>query len=172
MMTYKEKKSYLLIAGITLTSVLILSVLFTAPQTKMKEVKLYFGYNQGQNLKTEIRQVKADQLYVNTIQELIKGPTNESLEQTMPKGTRLLNSKLKKEVLVLNFNSKFRENHWGGSTGEITTIYSIVNTMAQFPKIEQVQFLIKGKEVESLVGHMDLTAPIAPSDELIKYEID
>lgn len=167
----KEKKDYLLIAGITVISVLILSI-FINPQNEMKEVKLYFSYNQGQNLKSEIRKVAADQLYINTIQELIEGPTNKGLEQTIPAGTRLIDFELTQGVLVLNFNSNFRDNHWGGSTGEIMTIYSIVNTMTQFPKVKQVQFLIAGTEIESLVGHIDLTDPIGPSDELIKYEID
>ncbi|ADL13312.1 GerMN domain-containing protein [Acetohalobium arabaticum] len=170
MMTDKEKKNYLLIAGITLISVIILFILFTTSQSETKEVKLYFSYNQGQNLKSEVRRVESDQLYVNTIQELIQGPTDKYLGQTLPDGTKLIDFKLRKEVLILNFNSKFRENHWGGSTGEIMTIYSIVNTMAQFPEVKQVQFLIAGTKIESLVGHIDLTDPIGPNDELIEYE--
>lgn len=163
-----DKIDYLFIGGITLILVFGYFVVFTAPETKTKKVSLYFSYNQAQNLKAETRQVETDQLYKNIIQEMLAGPNKKELVKTIPRETRLINAQVKENILILNFNSKLRENHWGGSTGEIMTIYSIVDTMVQFPGIDQVQFLLRGKKVESLVGHVNLEAPIGPNYKLIK----
>ncbi|SKA05989.1 GerMN domain-containing protein [Selenihalanaerobacter shriftii] len=167
-MTKKNKKiNYLFIGGVVLILGLLYLIMFTPSKIETKKVKLYFSFNQGQNLKAEVRKVTTDKLYKNTVQELINGPTNEELVRTIPDGTQLIDLKLKERTLVLNFNSKLKENHWGGSTGEMMTIYSIVNTMTQFPEINQVLFLIEGEEVKSLAGHMGLVEPISANEKII-----
>jgi len=168
-MAKKNKKNgYLFFGGVILILGLMYLIFFTSPQAQLKEVKLYFSYNQAQNLKAEVREVKTDKLYKNTIRELIKGPSKEDLGRTIPEGTELINLELEEDILTLNFNSNFRKNHWGGSTGEIMTIYSIVNTMCQFSEVDQVLFLLEGEQVESLVGHVSLNEPVSSNNKLIK----
>ncbi len=58
-------------------------------------------------------------------------------------------------------------NHPGGSNAEIMTIYSIVDSICKsFPEIRMVQFLIEGKVVDTLKGHIDVSLPLEPSWKL------
>lgn len=167
-MVKKDRRmSYLIIAGVTLFLVFSILINLDPPQVKTKKITLYFSDNQAQNLKSEMRQISIKHLYKNVVQELIKGPNSNKLVKTVPEGTELIDLKLEDNILVLNFNSKFRKNHWGGSTGEIITVYSIVNTLSQFSEVDQVLFLLEGKRVESLAGHVSLKEPIAPNSKLI-----
>ncbi len=132
------------------------------------EVLVYFSGDNAIHLVAEKRMVETDRLYINTINELIKGPESSSLGKTIPDGTEILDIKIEDKLAVVNFNQKLRDNHWGGSTGELMTVYSIVNTLAQFSEIEEVRFLLNGDEIETLVGHMDLSQPLPPDEKLVK----
>ena len=60
-------------------------------------------------------------------------------------------------------------NHEGGSSGELQTIYSIVNTLAlSFPEIKEVQILVAGNREETIAGHIDITTPLGPDRKIIK----
>jgi len=61
-------------------------------------------------------------------------------------------------------------NHWGGSTGETMTIYSVVNTLTESANVTAVVFMVEGEELESLAGHMDLTGPIERNEDIIAGE--
>jgi len=133
---------------------------------KEKKVNLYFGTDDAMNLKLEKRDIRGRNLYLEAVMELIKGPTDPNLTKTIPDGTEVLNISKDGDIIVVDFNDKIVKNHWGGSTGERITVYSIVNTLGQFEKINKVKFLIEGEEVNTLVGHMDLSTPLEPNPEL------
>jgi len=71
-------------------------------------------------------------------------------------------------LAVVNFSKEIVTAHWGGSMGEIMTVYSVVNTLALFPDIEQVKFLVEGEEVETLTGHLDMSGPLEPDWGLVE----
>jgi hypothetical protein len=51
--------------------------------------------------------------------------------------------------------------HPGGSLDELLTVYSIVNALTMnLPAVTAVQVLVDGKEVDTLVGHVDLRRPL------------
>ena len=65
----------------------------------------------------------------------------------------LVNDKL----AVLNLNEQFVDEHRSGVMIEDFTVLSLIDTLASnFPKLEQVKFLVDGKERETLAGHADL----------------
>jgi spore germination protein GerM len=45
-----------------------------------------------------------------------------------------------------------------GTAGEMALIYGIANTLLEFKEVQQVRFLLEGREVESL-GHLSLLDP-------------
>ena len=52
-------------------------------------------------------------------------------------------------------------SHSGGSLEELFTVYAIVNAVTiNLPAINAVQILVDGKEVDTLVGHVDLQRPL------------
>lgn len=134
------------------------------------EVVLYFSTRDAMYLKGETREVERGNLYKNTLEELIKGPTSSDLGRTIPEGVSVIAISVKDGVAYPDFNQALVEKHWGGSTGEIMTVYSIVNTLAQFPEIERVQLLVEGEKIETLAGHMYLTEPLEPDQELLLKE--
>ncbi|MCK4259317.1 MAG: GerMN domain-containing protein [Halanaerobiales bacterium] len=130
-------------------------------------VKLYFAVEDGAGLRAESRKVMGD-LKEGALEELIKGPANSKLSTTIPNEVRVLNIKVTDELCVVNFNEKLVTNHWGGSTGEILTVYSIVNTLCQFRDIERVQILVEGKKIETLAGHLILNESLEFNERVLK----
>jgi germination protein M len=56
-----------------------------------------------------------------------------------------------------------------GIQSETLAIYAIVNSITvNIPSVKRVQFLIQGQEVETLDGHVDLTAAFTPDPTRIK----
>ncbi len=136
------------------------------------EIELFFSTPDAMYLQTETRTVSGEDFYRNVLQELINGPRSEGLRPTIPEGSEVLEleHERQEEILTINFNEDWRLNHWGGSTGERLTIYSIVNTMTSLPEISEVKFLVEGREIESLAGHLDLTTGYNFSEDLIQSE--
>jgi germination protein M len=133
-----------------------------------REVRVYFADDLGMGLLPEIRYLyvdSQDELYTAIINELIKGPY--TLNLTIPPGTKLLNCNLQGDILVVNFSKELQINHWGGSAGEILTVYSIVNSLTELPEVKAVQILIEGEVQESLAGHLEIYYPISRDDSLI-----
>ena len=61
------------------------------------------------------------------------------------------------QLAVVNLHGTFADHHPSGIEPETPTIESIVGTLyANFPRIEQVRFLVDGRPRETLSGHVDL----------------
>jgi hypothetical protein len=59
--------------------------------------------------------------------------------------------------------------HPGGSTGELLTVYAIVNAVtANLSSVERVQILIDGKQADTLAGHVDLRRPFERDTVLVR----
>jgi len=132
-------------------------------------VQLWFGDSQGQTLVMEEREIsKVEGIGRATVNELIKGPSADSdLLPIIPVGTVLKDINVKSDGLVIvDFSKELIDNHIGGTTSEALTVYSIVNTLTQFPTVDRVQFLVEGQYVETLTGHMDLSQAISSSLEM------
>ena len=61
----------------------------------------------------------------------------------------------------VDLNREVTREHGGGSLDELFTIYALVNALTtNMPEISAVQILIEGREVDTLVGHIDLRHPL------------
>ena len=131
-------------------------------------IQLWFSDSHGQTLIVEEREInRLEGIARATINELINGPSVDSaLLPTIPVGTVLRDINVRDDGLVIiDFSRELINNHIGGTTAETLTVYSIVNTLTQFPTVDRVQFLVEGQYVESLAGHMDLSQAISSSLE-------
>jgi hypothetical protein len=71
-------------------------------------------------------------------------------------------------IAKVNFDKALSKDHPGGSSAEIMTVYSIVNSLPlNFPQIKGDQILIEGRG-ESITGHLVLDRPISSKTDLIK----
>ncbi len=140
------------------------------PNQEQQTVTLYFGDQEAMYLVPETRTVdkKDGILEAAVVEELVKGPQKEGSARTIPEGTRVRSVNVVNGVAYVNFSQEFQTKHWGGSAGEIMTIYSVVNTLTDLPGVEKVQFLLEGEKLESILGHMDTTIPIEPDLNLIE----
>ncbi len=80
----------------------------------------------------------------------------------IPPGTRLLALYLlERGDAIVDLSEEVVFGHSGGSLEELFTVYAIVNALTtNLPAITAVQILINGREVDTLVGHVDLQRPL------------
>jgi germination protein M len=86
---------------------------------------------------------------------------------TIPSEVKLINIETKEGICFVNFSEDLITKHWGGTAGEIFTIYSIVNSLTELDYIDKVQFLIEGKKQETFT-HMIFNEPFERDESLIK----
>jgi spore germination protein GerM len=133
---------------------------------------LYFGDERSDFLIPEFRTLTTIQdpaeKAAALVRELIHGPTARGV-RTVPRQTKIIWSKTEGDGLLnINFGSEMIQYHPGGSTAELLTVYSIVNTITtNVPEIKKVQLLFDDKPVETIAGHFDCSVPISPRPELV-----
>lgn len=137
--------------------------LFDAVSLEQKQTKviLYFADKNGDNLVAEEREItvsEAEPLAMATLNELIAGPAKSSLVRTLPAETKVYSAEVKDRVCYANFSADLIQKHSGGSTAEVLTVYSIVNTLTALDGIDKVQFLIDGK-IKDVFGSLILSDP-------------
>ncbi|HUL23047.1 MAG TPA: GerMN domain-containing protein [Thermodesulfobacteriota bacterium] len=143
------------------------------PQREWKTVTLYFSEEKEEYLTGEKREIlnkgSTQEEAKEIIQELIKGPKGK-LIRTLPPRTKLLSLEIdEKGVARVNFDKTLSRDHPGGSSAEMMTVYSVVNSLVlNFPQIKGVQFLIEGEKGGSITGHLALDHPILSKADLIK----
>ncbi len=135
-------------------------------------VILFFLSENDTLLHPEEREIPADTSVVHqakqTIQELIKG-SRRGFISPFPPETKLRELYVTDEgVAYVDFSKDIVEKHLSGSSAEISTIFSVVNSLAyNFNSIEKVFILIEGRERETLGGHINLSRPFLPLYDLI-----
>ena len=138
-------------------------------------VKLYFSTPGSVILETEERSIPYHETLHAQAKEvmsaLIAGPKGK-LIPSIPEGVRLLDILVTKDgVAYVDLSGEIVSNHQGGTTGEMVTVYSIVNTLTiNLPQINGVQILVDDRTVETLKGHMDLSRPLKADLSLAKQE--
>jgi len=164
------------------STALVLAVLFffSGPKEKMKvpsppkeaspaqpsepplprQVTLYFPSESDDLLHPEAREIRAstpEKEAQEIIEELIAGshvgylspfPPEVELRQVYISGDG---------TAYVDFSRDLVERHPSGSAAEMTTIYSVVNSLTSNIKaIKRVFFLVEGTERETLSGHINL----------------
>lgn len=139
------------------------------PTEEMVEVNLYFSDSQAMYLVPEKRKIpQTPSLARQAVIELIKGPENSDLYPTIPEGTQVNELYIADDIAYIDLSEEIFKNHPGGSSGELMTVYSIVNTLTEIPPIKSVQILVEGDEKKSLVGHIDISMPLRRDEYRIK----
>lgn len=140
------------------------------PETK--KVALFFLSEEDPFLHPEEREISAGSSIVHqakqTMEELIKG-SEIGYISPFPSETRLRELFVTGEgVAYVDFSREIWEKHLAGSSAEISTIYSIVNSLTyNFKSIKRVFILIEGGEKETLGGHINLSQSFRPQYDLI-----
>ena len=130
-----------------------------------RPAEIFFLNGDGSTYQSEIREVPlSDDLTIelkNVMQELINGPTRDSLYSALPKSADI------RSVFVdnsgkafIDFNSDLIEDMCKGTECEIAVVKSIAKTIAvNFSDVCQFQILIEGKPLDSFGGYLDISQP-------------
>jgi spore germination protein GerM len=125
-------------------------------------VTLYMLSESGTALAAEDREIAlADNLQdqaKQVLRELLAG-SRQGRSSAVPQGVQLREVFITPQGLAfVDLSQELVSNHIGGSRAEELTVYSLSNTLiANFPAVKRVQFLVEGREVPTLAGHLDLT---------------
>lgn len=132
------------------------------------KIVLYFKGNEAMKLEKEYRNVSMKRIAENmpktVVEELLKGPVNKELHSLIPSGTKFLNIELQGNTAILNLSNEFVDEQEGESNS-LLAIYSIVNSLTEITEIEQVKFLINGKEVKNFKEYFEFDEPFIRSIE-------
>jgi len=126
------------------------------------DIELYFTKANGAGLVMERRTIeKTEGIARRTLEELFNGPNNPEHSAIFPEGTRLLDINVKPEGhCIVDLSSEVRLVN--SEEEERLMVYSLVNTLGQFPTIKEVTFMIEGEKVNQIGGFYDLSKPVEP----------
>lgn len=134
-----------------------------------KTIALYFKDKEG-NLVLEERTIpKVEGIARSVMQELIKGPIQTALEATLPADTVLLDINVRPDGLaIVDFSKELITKLPTTEKAEKLAVYSIVNTLTQFPTVEKVELRVDGQRVSTLLGYVDIDENLVRDTSLIK----
>jgi hypothetical protein len=70
---------------------------------------------------------------------------------------------------IVDVSGQISKGHPGGTFAELMTVDAIVDAVtANLQKVQRVQILIDGKEVDTLAGHVDIRRPLQRDNSLVK----
>ncbi len=139
-------------------------------------IRLYFANAAFDALNVEDRGVaKCNSILSyakSVISQLIKGPTQKGLFRTIPPAVVLRAVYVYGETLVVDFSKDLVNQHTGGISSELLTVYSIVNTLMELPPVDgksvkNVQILINGYPIKTLTGHVNIEKPLTGEPGLV-----
>lgn len=113
-------------------------------QLRMTNIELYFINKESHEIEKEIKNIDAKYLIDKPIEfvinELIKGPENESFEGVIPENSILISSEFLDGILYLNFNENLINDEANIEKIEET----LKKTLEQFIEINNIKILING----------------------------
>ena len=141
-----------------------------SPTGETKTVVLYFTDQEGEQLVAEERQIaKVEGIAKASIEALLSGPKDSDLQSALPEGVRLLDINIKSDGLaIVDFSGDLKENMADSNKKEKTAIYSIVNTLTEFPTVERVEIRIDGKTVNTITGKVKLNEELFRDESIVK----
>ena len=149
-----------------------------------RSVTLYFASVEDNEfyLAPQTREIDGrENIYEETVRQLIAGPEDEDLYPTLPSSADVNSVMVSEGLATVDFGisiiSDFDEIPHSSAT-ETLAIYSIVNTLTAFGEIDRVRITIEGAEsgqmegfyVEDFWGHIGIYEEFTRNEEIIKDE--
>lgn len=132
-------------------------------EIKEKEVMLVFSdANLMEQYKEPrvIKYKKETNLPTIALKAWQNGPQNKNLVTLMPKNVKIQSLKKEGDTAVVSLSQEIKQANLG-SSGEQFLLEEMATILSQFG-YKNMKVLIDGKEVETILGHMDTTTPIEP----------
>lgn len=102
------------------------------------------------------------------IERLIQGPSEEGLYPTLPSDLKLLKTTTRDNICYVDFSSKFLEKLTDVS--DEVVIYSVVNSLAELPAVNKVQFKIDGTVRKTFRENIEFDGLFERNLDIVKTE--
>lgn len=137
-----------------------------------KTITLFFLSEEDGLLHGEEREILSNPSLISEIKQAVEALLEGSESgyiSPFPPESKLRDVFMTEEGIVyVDFSKEIQDEHLSGATAEISTVYSLVNSLAfNFKSIKKVFILIDGNEKETLKGHVDISRPLVPISKLI-----
>ncbi len=137
-----------------------------------QEVILYFSDQNELFLVAEKRFIPKEKTEDVLARELVKALIEGSKTgqvSTLPATAAVKQVKIGPDkTAYVNFNRAFIQDHPGGTTGEIATIYSLTNTLVRnIPSIQSVRIHVEDQPIQSIKGHVSTEGSFRLNREII-----
>ena len=142
------------------------------PETR--QMDLYFADTTGRRLSIERREITGEnreELLKHIVEELIKGPADDTRLRTIPDSVLVRAVFTRDDTVWIDLGGAIQDEHPGGAWTEVLAVYSIVNSITEnFTDINEVQILLNGRESETFAGHVDISMPLQNRVQLLSGE--
>lgn len=138
---------------------------------QIADLTLYFANDAGDKLVQEevsVRYNSNTSMEKLIVEQLMKGPKNQSDKSTIPAETKVLGVSVKDKVCYVNFDEGFLAMTEQGNPR--LTVYSIVNSIIDGTQVNQVQILVNGETNIVYQENVDLSKPLTKNSEIIEME--
>ena len=127
----------------------------------MMQIALYFVKDNGENfyLEREVHETEStDSVATRALELLISADIkDEDAVRPLPENTKVLGITVNDGVATVDFSEEIKDFTTGAPL-EATSLQAIANTLTEFNTIDEVKILVEGEEVETLWGHVNLSA--------------
>ena len=136
-------------------------------------IKVYYADSQGEYLVPELRTIntlsveEGSNKYIDALKELAKPPDNDNLIRLFPETTVINSVIVNNKIAEVDLSESFMADRFVSDTADILLIYSVVNTLTEFPEIHAVTSFIDGKKID-IFGQLDVKDPIYRDETKIK----
>jgi len=101
----------------------------------------------------------------DTLDALLSGPLGD-YDEAVPESTALNSVRLEGATAVVDLNRGFAADLPSGSSAEMLAVYSLVDTICvNYPQVSRVKLTVEGNG-STVLGHLDLSEPLAPDYSL------
>ena len=132
-------------------------------------INVYYADQNGEYLIGEARILSGSSKYVDAISEMMKEPIDSSLVKLIPESTKINSVTVKDGMAKVDLSKNFVDDRFVSDSMDILLIYSIVNTLTEFPDVNSVEFYIDGTKLD-LLGQLDIQDPLFRKSDLIKKD--
>lgn len=140
----------------------------------MREVLVFFPREEGGLLGVEYANIfdltSASARGKLILERLALGPESGDLRPCIPADALVRELWISPEgTAYVDYSRQLGRNHPGGTTAELQTVYSIVNSLVyNLSEVRRVQILIEGHDVDTLSGHLALWMPLSADLSLVE----
>jgi len=130
-------------------------------------INVYYSNDTAEYLVPESRIISSENKYVDALYELMKKPIDDSLVPLVPDTARINEVEVVDGNARVDLSQEFLEDRFVSDTVDILLLYSIVNTLTQFPEVNSVELYIDGEKI-NILGQLDIKEPVFRRNDLIK----